>query len=94
LDTEDDRMLVENLVFAAFTALSLSLLAISVLAYKRSASRKMLILSVVFFLFLAKGILISVSLLVDLMGLYELLIVGSGLDTFALLVLYGSTMRV
>jgi len=85
---------VENLVFASFTAMSLALLVISVLAYRRSQNRKMLVLAGVFFVFLGKGILVTAALLADLMGMYELLLIGSGLDTLALLLLYGTTMRV
>jgi hypothetical protein len=87
-------MRIENLVFAAFTAMSAVLLAISLLAYRRSSSRKMLVLSSVFLLFLAKGVLISVALFTEVMGLYGLIVVGSGIDTLALMLLYASTMRV
>jgi hypothetical protein len=85
---------MENLVFAAFTTISVVLLTVSVLAYRRSRSRKMLVLSGVFLLFLIKGTLISLALFTEVMGLYELIVVGSGIDTLALLTLYLSTMRV
>lgn len=85
---------IENLVFAAFTAMSAVLLTVSVLALKRSRSRKMLFLSGVFLLFLIKGILISLALFTEVMGLYGLIVAGSGIDTLALLLLYVSTMRV
>ncbi len=85
---------IENLVFAAFTAMSAVLLTVSVLAFRRSRSRKMLVLSGVFLLFLVKGTLISLALFTEVMGLYGLIVIGSGFDTLALLLLYISTMRV
>jgi hypothetical protein len=84
----------ESVLFALFTVMSMALLAISLIAYHRSRKRKMLVLSMVFFAFLAKGILITVSLFMEVMGLYEILLVGSGIDTLALMLLYASTMRV
>jgi len=84
----------ENVLFAIFTMMSLALLAISIMAYRRSGRRKMLVLCAVFLVFLIKGLLISVALFAEVMGLYDLLLVGSAIDTLALLLLYASTMRV
>ncbi len=85
---------VENIVFPVFTVLAASLLLISLLAFSRTRSKKMLILSGVFTFFLVKGALISISLWVGLFSLYWLLIIGVGIDSLALILLYLSTMRV
>ncbi len=85
---------LENIVFSVFTVLAASLLLISLLAFRRTRSKKMLILSGVFTFFLVKGVLISISLWVDIFSIYWLLIAGVGIDSFALILLYLSTMRV
>lgn len=85
---------IENIVFSVFTVLAASLLLISLLAFSRTKSKKMLILSGVFTAFLVKGVLISISLWVDLFSLYWLLIAGVGIDSLALILLYLSTMKV
>lgn len=85
---------LENVLFAMFTVLSLILLVVSLMAYRRSGRRKMLLLSAVFGAFLIKGILISIALFTEVMGMYELLLAGSGVDTIALMLLYLSTLRV
>jgi len=85
---------VENIVFSVFTVLAGALLMISVIAYRRSGSGKMLMLCCVFTFFLAKGVIISASLWIDIFSMYMLLIIGSGLDALALILLYISTMRV
>jgi hypothetical protein len=85
---------IENIVFPAFTVLAAALLLISFFAYRRNGSKKMLVLSGVFLIFLTKGILVSILLWVDLVSLYWMLVIGIGMDSLALLLLYLSTLRV
>ncbi len=87
-------MILENVFFAIFTILSGALLLISLLAYKRSSSRRMLVLAGVFVLFLLKGMILTVSLFMDLLSLYWLLVAGAGMDSLALILLYLTTMKV
>ena len=54
----------------------------------------MLVLSGVFLIFLTKGILVSILLWIDLVSLYWMLVIGIGMDSLALLLLYVSTLRV
>jgi hypothetical protein len=85
---------VENVIFPLFTTLAAALLLISFLAYRRSGSKKMLILSGVFLIFLTKGVIISISLWIDLMSIYWMFMIGIGIDSLALILLYISTLRV
>jgi hypothetical protein len=87
-------MILENVFFAIFTILSGALLLISLLAYRRSSSRRMLVLAGVFVLFLLKGMILTVSLFMDLLSLYWLLVSGAGMDSLALILLYLTTMKV
>lgn len=84
----------ENLLFAAYTVLSLVLLLVSFIAYRRSKNSKMLVLCGAFLLFFAKGVLLSLVLFLDFLGMFELLLIGTGIDTLALILLYASTLRV
>lgn len=85
---------IENLLFSAYTALSFVLLLVAILAYRRSRSSKVLILTGVFLLFFVKGTLLTLVLFLDLMGLLELLLAVTAIDTIALMLLYASTLRV
>ena len=84
----------ENVIFPLFTTLAAALLLISFLAYRRNGSRKMLILSGVFLIFLTKGVIVSISLWIDLMSIYWMFLIGIGIDSLALIMLYISTLRV
>jgi hypothetical protein len=83
---------IENVVFSFFTVLTATLLVISVLAFRRSKNRKMLLLAGVFGLFFVKGLVISLSLFFDLLGAYSILIVFGIVDCGAVLLLYLSTL--
>ncbi|MDG6224714.1 MAG: hypothetical protein QCI82_04290 [Candidatus Thermoplasmatota archaeon] len=85
---------IENLLFSAYTALSFVLLLVAILAYRRSRSSKVLILTGAFLLFFVKGALLTLVLFLDLMGMLELLLAGTAIDTIALMLLYASTLRV
>lgn len=87
-------MILENIFFSIFTVLSGALLLISILAFIRSSSKRMLVLAGVFTLFLLKGIILTISLFLDLLSLYWLLVIGAGVDSLALILLYLTTMKV
>ena len=87
-------MVIENVFFSVFTVLSGALLLISLLAFRRSGSRRMLVLSGVFALFLGKGMILTISLFMELASLYWLLVIGAGIDSIALILLYLTTMKV
>ncbi len=87
-------MILENIFFSVFTVLSGALLLISILAFMRSSSKRMLVLAGVFTLFLLKGIILTISLFLDLLSLYWLLMIGAGVDSLALILLYLTTMKV
>ncbi len=87
-------MILENIFFSIFTVLSGALLLISILAFMRSSSKRMLVLGGVFTLFLLKGIILTISLFLDLLSLYWLLVIGAGVDSLALILLYLTTMKV
>lgn len=84
----------ENIVFPVFTILAAALLLISFFAHRRSGSRKMLVLSGVFLIFLTKGVVVSISLWVDILSLGTMFVIGIGMDSMALILLYLSTLRV
>ena len=84
---------VENIVFSVFTVLSATLLVISLLAYRRGKNTRMLVLAVVFGVFFVKGAVISVSLFIELMGPYWILILFGSFDCVGVLLLYLSTLK-
>jgi hypothetical protein len=83
---------VENIVFSFFTVLSATLLVISLLAYRRSKNKSMLVLAVVFGVFLIKGAVISVALFI-VMDPYWILILFGSFDCVGVLLLYLSTLK-
>jgi len=89
----DDLFAIENIIFSAFTVLSATLLVISLLAYRRSKNKSMMLLAVVFGVFSVKGLVISVSLFIDLLSVYWLLIIFGSFDCVGVLLLYLSTLK-
>ncbi len=73
---------------------SLTLIAIAVMAYRRSGSRRMLVLGSVFVLFLVKALMGTLVLFFDIASIYTLMIVGGSIDSAALIILYLSTLKV
>lgn len=73
---------------------SLTLIIIALLAYKRSSSKRMLVLGSVFILFFIKAIIGTLVLFFDLTSIYTLMIVGGSIDSAALIILYLSTLKV
>lgn len=85
---------IENIIFSVFTVLAGALLVISLLAFQRSKKTKMLMLSAVFLIFVVKGLVISISLFVDLLSPYWLVVAFGIFDCIAIVVLYFSTLKV
>ena len=57
---------IDLFVSASITMLSLGLLVLSLLGYRRSKNVKMLLVSLVFLVFLIKGIIVSFSLFLEI----------------------------
>lgn len=78
---------LENLVTAAFTVVALGLTVIAFRAYRHSRSRKVLLLSTGFLLFLVKGAMLSAGLFL-VTPWQELLLPSIVLDLGILAVFY------
>lgn len=77
---------------AAYSALALLLAAVSLRAWRRGGSRKVLLLALAFAAFLAKGLLFSVALF-RAADWRDLLLPGLALDAAGLALLYGAVLR-
>ena len=73
---------------------SLTLITISIMAYRRSSSKRMLVLGSVFFLFFVKALIGTLVLFFDITSIYTLMIIGGAIDSAALIILYLSTLKV
>lgn len=81
-----------SLAVAAYSATSLLLAFVAARAWRRSGSRKVLLLALAFAAFLAKGLLFSVALF-RTTDWRDLLLPGLALDTAGLALLYGAVLR-
>lgn len=81
-----------SLAVAAYSATALLLAAVAVRAWRRSGSRKVLLLALAFAAFLAKGLLFSVALF-RTTDWRDLLLPGLALDVAGLALLYGAVLR-
>jgi hypothetical protein len=81
-----------SLGVAAYAATSLLLAAVAFRAWRRSGSRKVLLLALAFLAFLAKGLLFSVALF-RTTDWRDLLLPGLALDVAGLALLYGAVLR-
>ena len=81
-----------SLAVAVYAATSLLLAAVAVRAWRRSGSRKVLLLALAFAAFLAKGLLFSVALFRST-DWRDHLLPGLALDAAGLALLYGAVLR-
>ncbi|MEM0493031.1 MAG: hypothetical protein QXS02_03630 [Candidatus Thermoplasmatota archaeon] len=87
-------MYLENVVLSAgITVFSAGLLIISLLSYYRYKNIKLLFVSSVFFIFLIKGILLSLGLFIKDINTYITDIVESILDISILILLFIATLK-
>lgn len=83
---------VLSLAVAVYAATSLLLAAVALRAWRRTGSRKVLLLALAFAAFLAKGLLFSVALF-RTTDWRDLLLPGLALDVAGLALLYGAVLR-
>lgn len=86
-------MAVENIIAAGLSVLAFALAVIGSLAYRRTRDRALLLLTAAFALFLAKGIALTVFLLVGQRDIAALFIVTGAFDIVILGLFYGATLR-
>jgi hypothetical protein len=81
-----------SVAVAVYAATSLLLAAVALRAWRRTGSRKVLLLALAFAAFLAKGLLFSVALF-RTTDWRDLLLPGLALDVAGLALLYGAVLR-
>jgi len=87
-------MEIQDIVISAFiTIFSLGLLVVSLASYKKYKNLKLLFVSIVFFIFLLKGVILSLSLFYD-----EAIILTSNtyagpIDLIILILLFIATLK-
>lgn len=78
-------MEMQSIVSAFITIFSIGLLVISIIGYRKFRNKKLLFVSLVFLVFLVKGIILSLSLFFDVfliatapevLGIFDVLILG------------------
>ena len=84
--------LLENVLAGWLTAFSLLLAIVAVLAYRRSANRKILLIAIAFALFFAKGLVVTYALFTSTL-LSDVWVLMAAFDTVALFVFYASAVR-
>ena len=86
-------MVWENLIAAGVTVFAAALTAIGVMAYRRTRDRKLLAVTVAFALFLAQGVILSVTLFTQTLDLLGLFLIFGGFDFAILALMYAATLR-
>ena len=84
---------VENVLVAAVTVFALALAVIAFLSWRRAQNARLALLGVAFGVFAAKGLFLSVALLVGWQDLAQLLVISAGFDLVILALFYGFTLR-
>lgn len=85
--------ILELFIVSCITVISFTLLVLSLLAYKKSKSIKMLFISFVFLVFFAKIILYNVSLYVTEINIFDSITNIWIFDLIVLLLLYIASMK-
>ena len=85
--------IVDLFVSASITMLSLGLTTLSLLAYRRHRNSKMLFVSLVFMVFLVKGILFSISLFFEEITLFDSISSIWFFDIIILVLLYIASLK-
>ncbi len=85
--------MLENLLYAFILVFSIALASISVVAFRRTKSPKIALVTIAFLLFVVKGILFSIQLFTDALS-EESLWIGSGLLDIGILgIIFLATMK-
>ena len=83
-----------NIIIAAcVTVFSFGLLIISLVSYNRSKNLKLLFVSMVFLILLLRGLLLSISLLIDDFDTFVTMPFSGLLDLFILVFLFIATLK-
>jgi len=85
--------LIENILYAFILVLSLTLATISVRAYRRSRSNKILLVTIAFLLFFWEGVLFTVQLFWDVLDERSLWILAGLLDVGILASLFFAVLK-
>ncbi len=84
---------IENIILAAVSVFALALTSIAVLAFRRTRDGHIVYLAAAFGVFFVKGLLLTIALFTETVGLAQLLIVSGSLDLVILALFYGFTLR-
>jgi len=84
---------IENILLAAVSVFALALTSIAVLAFRRTRDGHIVYLAAAFGVFFVKGLLLTIALFTETVGLAQLLIVSGSLDLLILALFYGFTLR-
>ena len=84
---------IENILLAAVSVFALALTSIAVLAFRRTRDGHIVYLAAAFGVFFVKGLLLTIALFTETVGLAQLLIVSGSLDLVILALFYGFTLR-
>jgi hypothetical protein len=85
--------MIENLLYAFILVLSLALAAIAFFAFRRSGSRKVLLVTFALLLFVAKGLLFSVQLFTGSLSTDSLWIASGLLDIGILVAIFLAVLK-
>ena len=86
-------MIENSIIFGFLTIFSLGMFIVSILSYKRSKNTKILFVTVVFFVFFLKGILLSLSIfIIEISDLITIPFLGL-FDLLMILMLFMATLK-
>lgn len=86
-------MIENSIIYGFLTIFSFGMFIVSILSYKRSKNTKILFVTVVFFVFLLKGILLSLSIfIIELSDLITIPFLGL-FDLLMILLLFMATLK-
>jgi hypothetical protein len=86
-------LVLENVIVAGVTVFALALTVIAAAAYRRTGERSLLMLAAAFALFLAKGVALSLGLLLRLLFVPDLFVLSSAFDVAILALFFVYTLR-
>jgi hypothetical protein len=88
-----DNVLLANVLLAAVSVFALALTVIAILAYRRARDSHLVFLASAFGVFFLKGLLLTLFLFAQTIGLGQFFVLSSSLDLAILALFYGFTLR-
>ena len=89
-----DIGLMESIIIYAFiTIFSIGLFCVSLLSFNKSKNKKLLFVSIVFFLFFIKGVILSLSLFLPEVNMNVTIPILSVFDLLVLALLFIATLK-